>query len=225
MNAAICSVGARHEERSPVSHPAQATEHQPLAVCELLVEPWYVERSSLLSLCLRWTSGNLAEAEDLLGDVCLRILEGGEREGVVIASPSAFWATAINNLGRDRARRTRRWKFDRAGNDLDFLGRLPAQTISAEQQVFLNECLVATGRKLARLNERQRAAVLLRSGGLDYPGIGDSLCTSAVNARKLVQTARKLLNTPRRCKRTRAPSRSRATGFRARKPHFFVLES
>jgi RNA polymerase sigma factor (sigma-70 family) len=157
--------------------------------------PWPTGRRSLLALCLRWTRGNLAEAEDLLGDACLRILEVASRgELPIAASPSAFWVTVINNLGRDRLRRARRWKFENEGRESNALSALPAPTVGADQQVLLKECLVATDRKLRCLNERQRAAVLLRGRGVGYSGIGELLSTSPANARKLVEMARRRLN-------------------------------
>jgi RNA polymerase sigma factor (sigma-70 family) len=162
-----------------------------------VVGPWLFGRAALLSLCLRWTNGNRAEAEDLLGDACVRILEGDYRTGAQVGSPVAFWATVINNLGRDRIRRTRRWKLESPDDDSSVLGALPAPTISAEQQLFLRECLAATARKLTLLTPKQRNALLLRSRGLDYSVIGESLQTTAANSRKLVETARKLLSSPR----------------------------
>ncbi len=171
------------------------------------------ERSSLLGICLRWTRGNFTEAEDLLGDACLRVLECDEREPDEAGRSLAFWATVINNLGRDRNRRTRRWNFDYQHRSSDTLGTLPARTISAEQQVFLKECLVAADRGLAQLNDRQRTAILLRSAGIDYSEIGEALSTTSANARKIVETARAALkraSAPHERRIRRAPS-SRAS--------------
>lgn len=186
------------------SSRARAETNQLAHAAQAVVSPWLAERSLLLRLCLRWTRGDLAEAEDLLSDACLRILEGGECESEV-RSPVAFWATVINNLGRDRLRHRRRWHFDYQRSDADALGALPTCTISAEQQMFLKECLAATDRQLTRLSERQRSAILLRSGGLGYSEIGAALCTSKANARKLVETARRALNAPRGLETPLAP--------------------
>ncbi|HYQ04713.1 MAG TPA: sigma-70 family RNA polymerase sigma factor [Polyangiaceae bacterium] len=164
------------------------------------------KRSLLLGFCLRWTRGNLSEAEDLLGDACVRIMEGGYSAGVRVARPIALWATVINNLGRDRARHRRRWRFDVRGPDMDSLNDLPAHTVSAEHQVIVNERLEATARKLQSLNQRQRTAMLLRGGGLGYSRIGESLCTSPANARKLVETGRRFLNSGDRSKASRKPA-------------------
>ena len=173
------------------------------ATCPLAT-PWPSGRRALLVLCLRWTRGNVAEAEDLLGDASLRILEGSTGTDHPVASPIAYWATVINNLGRDRIRRARRWRFERDGQDSDALSALPAHTVSADQQVFLKECLLATARQLRLLNEKQRTAVLLRGRGLGYSGIGEVLSTSPANARKLVETARRQLNS----RGARVPARS-----------------
>ena len=160
----------------------------------LLDAEWLTRRRALLNLCLRWTAGNVAEAEDLLSDACLRILEQSGNASVGVAHSIGFWATVINNLGRDRVRRIRRWKFDCLGDDPDPWAALPAHTISAEQHVASKERLSAAIAKLACLSENQRNAILLRCAGLGYSGIGEMLGTSEANARKLVEAARRALN-------------------------------
>jgi len=195
MNAIVGSVAqARAKRLVAVQLHVPETSRSSAGESSSLMAPWLYERATLLSLCLRWTHGNVAEAEDLLGDACLRVIEGSGRREIEITSPLAFWATVINNLARARIRRTRRWKFEHGSNDAGVLGLLPAHTISAEQQVSLRECLAATERQLEHLNDKQRSALLLRCRGLDYPGIGKLLGTSVANARKLVETARRSLN-------------------------------
>ena len=149
-----------------------------------------LRRNLLLKRCLRWTGGNLPEAEDLLGDAWLRVLEGAEQQpGSRVLNPRSFLLTVINNLGRDRLRRARRWQ---RGDDVD-CETLEALTSSAEHLVFLRELLAATAKGLGRAGERQRAALLLRSSGVEYSRIAVFLSTSEPNARKLVETARGLL--------------------------------
>ena len=185
------------------------------------VLPWASERPALLGMCLRWSRGNLAEAEDLLGDACLRILEREEGDSLGMSCPLAFWATVINNLGRDRRRRSRRWNFDHRG---ELLGALPARTVSAERQMFLKECLTETDRGLAQLKDRQRAAVLLRTAGIDYPEIGDALSTSSANARKIVETARAALRSPFHSSSSTARAQRRTSNPRARVLHSYLVE-
>ena len=186
-----------------------------------VVDPWLSGRSALFRLCLRWTNGNRAEAEDLLSDACVRILEGEYRAVGEVDSPIALWATVINNLGRDRIRHTRRWKLESRTDDSSVLGALPAPTISAEQQLFLRECLAATARKLTLLTPKQRSALLLRSRGLDYSVIGESLHTTAANSRKLVETARKLLSSPR----ARKAAAERGSGDATHERRSYAVES
>lgn len=205
--------------------PRYRTETNPLLGCGMrsVVKAWLSEHAMLLGICLRWTRGDLAEAEDLLGDACLRILETtGSDSGV--AHPLAFWATVINNLGRDRSRRKRRWNFDPPGRSAELLGGLPAGSMSAEQQIHLKQCLSATNRDLARLSDRQRTAVLLRSAGIEYSEIGEALSTSSTNARKIVETARSVL---RSLWTASAPTgtQCRTSGSRMRPVPSYLVES
>lgn len=190
-----------------------------------VVAPWIFERSALLGICLRWTRGNFAEAEDLLGDACLRILEGDQRDSAQVDRPLAFWATVINNLGRDRSRRTRRWNFDHQGPTGELLGALPARGMSAEQQMFLKECLRSTDRDLARLSDRQRTAILLRGAGIGYSELGDALSTSSVNARKIVETARAALRSHSAAGPSGKAPRRRSGSSRGHYLHSYLVES
>jgi RNA polymerase sigma factor (sigma-70 family) len=151
------------------------------------------ERRELLRHCLRWTRGDLSEAEDLLGDACLRVVEATRRGDANPNSPASFWVTVINNLGRDRLRRARRWRFDCGEEGWDTLLALFAPASDTEERVCQRELLEAAVRELQQLNVKQRAALLLRSRGVEYPRIGELLDTSSANARKLVETARNAL--------------------------------
>lgn len=151
------------------------------------------QRTELLRRCLRWTRGDLSEAEDLLGDACLRVVEATRAGGGSLNSPASFWVTVINNLGRDRLRRARRWRFDRGDEGWDTLLGMLAPASDTEERASQRERLEVAVRELKQLNEKQRAALLLRSRGVEYPRIGELLDTSCANARKLVETARTAL--------------------------------
>jgi RNA polymerase sigma factor (sigma-70 family) len=144
-------------------------------------------RHSLLKRCLRWVNGNRAEAEDLLGDAWLRLLESSSRGDARPCNQSAFLLTVIDNLGRDRLRRARRWRHG-GPNEYE---SLEATTTTAEQLVLMRERLVRTAQQLDTMRCRERAALLLRSSGVEYGAIAAVLATSETNARKLVETARK----------------------------------
>jgi DNA-directed RNA polymerase specialized sigma24 family protein len=151
-------------------------------------------------------------------------LESDEGDSTEVDRPLAFWVTVINNLGRDRSRRTRRWNFDHGGTG-DLLCALPAGSMSAEQQMFLKECLTATDRGLARLSDRQRTAVLLRSAGIDYSEIGETLSTSSANARKIVETARTALQSPPASGTPRKTARRRPGSAHERPVYSYLVES
>jgi RNA polymerase sigma factor (sigma-70 family) len=160
--------------------------------------PWLSSHSTLRRLCLRWTNGNPSEADDLLSDACLRVMELSEKRSCELLSPLSFWVTVINNLGRDRRRHARRWKLERPSEQSDLLASLPARGADLEECMLAKESLAATTQQLDALTARQRAAVLHRSRGLGYSSIAELLETSPVNARKLVETARHLLKVAER---------------------------
>lgn len=140
-----------------------------------------------LKRCLRWVNGNRAEAEDLLGDAWLRLLEASNRQGAPPCNHGSFLLTVIDNLGRDRLRRARRWQQ----GGLNEYESLEALTTTAEHLLLLRERLVSTAQQLDTMKDKERAALMLRSSGVEYVAIAAALATSEMNARKLVETARK----------------------------------
>jgi RNA polymerase sigma factor (sigma-70 family) len=148
-------------------------------------------RPALLRVCLRWTRGDVLEAEDLLSDAYLRALEARRTSSFAIKSPLGWWTTIIGNLGRDRLRRSRRRPV--ADLSTEAFGELPDQAPSLDEVVSAREQLETTLEAIDRLSETQRLAVVYRGAGQDYPGIARCLGTSVVNARKMVQTARDTL--------------------------------
>jgi len=171
-----------------VSSTASGT---PSATAPALDDASAFHGDALLKCCLRWTRGDLAEAEDLLGDAYLRVMEASQLRPCQLHKPRSFWLTVINNLGRDRLRRTRRWRTE--GDEDAALESLEARGQSAEDLVLLRECLAEAARRLTQLSQKQRSALLLRSNGAEYAEIAALLATSETNARKLVEMARQLL--------------------------------
>jgi RNA polymerase sigma-70 factor (ECF subfamily) len=149
--------------------------------------PWHASRPRLLRLCLRFTRGNLAEAEDLLGEAYLKAIEA-QSQGVHIQSQISFSTTIIANLARDRHRATRNGHMQRSLADSD--SSLASDSPSPDQQVCARESLRQALRLLERVPGRQRWALLLRTLGDDYLRIAQTVGTTEQNARKLVQFAR-----------------------------------
>ena len=145
-----------------------------------------LRRPQLLKSCLRWTHGDWHEAEDLLGDAWLQLFENARRGAEQPLDIRAFLLTIINNLGRDKLRRARRWKRV----DVEACDSIQALTSSAEHLVWLRQRLARAELGLGYVGEKPRAALLLRTRGIDYVRIADLLSTSQANARKLVETAR-----------------------------------
>lgn len=149
--------------------------------------PWLSSRPRLLRLCLRFTRGDHAEAEDLLSDACLKTLEA-RREGVSIERPLAFSVTVIANLARDRRRAAKSRLLRHALADADTWQSAGAP--APDQQAAARERLQLALESLEQVPGRQRRALLLRTLGDEYPDIAQGLGTSEQNARKLVQSAR-----------------------------------
>jgi RNA polymerase sigma factor (sigma-70 family) len=159
---------------------------------------WLVHRPALMRLCLRWTRGNRANAEDLLSATCLKgmqVLQAGVTSPVDSAS---WWATIVANLARDLHRRRRC-----EGEVLDyyyyydFPGSQPCGSGQSERRLVAREALARTFSRLMALGHRQRQAVLLRGVGNDYVEIARHLGTSTQNARKAVQLGRDALRSSR----------------------------
>lgn len=166
----------RNENGSSRSHPPGLA----------LLAASQLERRRLLRWCLRWTDGNVTDAEDLLNEAWLRTFES-PNDPSSIREPSAFLVTIIANLGRDQRRKPRTARFDPSRRGArEFVSNAPAPDDHASAREGLER--VAT--RLEGVPPRQRSALLMRCAGDDYSSIARAVDTSAQNARKLVQFAR-----------------------------------
>lgn len=158
-----------------------------------LVEFLRNQRPALLALCRRWCGGNSADADDLLGDACLRAFEALSETHYELASPLGWWATIIANVARDRARKYVR--RHRASAELTELwsGAPSGDGASIDERLGLSRSLERVQARMSRLARTQRLAVTFRSFGDEYDEIARKLGTSNDNARKLVQMGRRSL--------------------------------
>jgi len=169
---------------------------------------WTRNRPALSRLCVRWSRGHLHDADDLLGDASLKVLEALGRMPAAVDNLLAFWATVIVNVARDRlrARARRRHVESRDPSDFENIAD-PADDFElrlSARSVVLHASLV-----LPTLSAEQQLALVRRTRGDEYPCIAASLGTTEQNARKLVQVARDSL----RALRADSP---RARGSRGR---------
>lgn len=181
-----------------------ATDRQSTAF-DTLLRFGLKRRSALFQLCLRWTKGNRADAEDLLSEACLRVLESS----CVASDPMAFWATTISNLGRDRFRRLERrralaWRATGT----------PPESAPPESMVLSRHILTSTLANLSLLPPQQGNALAMRANGMAYRDIAQQLGTRQACARKLVQLARSQLRRTFACNEhgsAKHPSNRRST--------------
>jgi RNA polymerase sigma-70 factor (ECF subfamily) len=129
-----------------------------------------------------------ARAEELTQDVFVRIYNAAERYEAK-ARFSTYVFGIAHNLALNELARAHR-KHEQSRSDLTELGAIdpspgPEEKLDAERMRQRLE------RALARLPERQRAAVLLRSEqGLDYEEIAGSLETTVASVKSLLHRAR-----------------------------------
>jgi RNA polymerase sigma factor (sigma-70 family) len=157
---------------------------------------WQANRAALMRLCRRWSDGNQADAEDLLGDAYLRALEARASAPAAPARPLAWWSTIIANSARDRARRggTRARAVERLRVEWYRLSQVPPS--APDEQFVLRHRIRAVRLQISALNAQQKAALTLRTSGFGYDEIGRALGVSTPHARKLVQLARAVLRRP-----------------------------
>jgi RNA polymerase sigma-70 factor (ECF subfamily) len=132
-----------------------------------------------------------ARAEELTQDVFVRIYNAADRY-----EPKARFSTWIfgiaHNLGLNELARAHR-RYERGDTPLEELGASdPAP--GADEQVEADELRVRLERALAKLPDRQRAALLLRSEqGLAYEEIAGALDASVSSVKSLIHRARETL--------------------------------
>lgn len=174
--------------------PAAFTALKPRDSSEELVRFWRSHRVTLLRICKRWSKGNAADAEDLLGEACLRALQSLSAAPTELERPLAWWATVIANVARDKARR---WdRYSRVYADLPEAWRTRAALDlrpRLDEQLLLKAELEQVRCRMATLSGPQRLAITFRGFGDEYAEIAVKLGTSNTNARKLVQVGRRLL--------------------------------
>ena len=161
-----------------------------------LLDTCWLRRPRLLRLCLRWTHGNLPDAEDLLSEAWLRAMEA-PIDASSIRRPFSFLAAIIQNLGRDRLRGARNNQLDSSVQS-DGTPAFVSHASGPDELACARESLEHVFDVLQRVPGRQRSALLMRSRGDDYSCIAQGLGTSEENARKLVQFARAAVHGPRR---------------------------
>ncbi|MEP3115924.1 RNA polymerase sigma factor [Nisaea sp.] len=160
---------------------------------------WFEHQHLLLRQCMKMMSGNMADAEDALGNALVRasahFAEGG---GESIVNKRAWLSRLAHNACIDfyRARsRQKRWTDEIvAMADGDFIPSAPLPEPTPEDVAETGESMRSLQRGLDDLPERLRRPVILRFlEGRSYAEIAERLCITNCTARKRVQLARERL--------------------------------
>jgi RNA polymerase sigma-70 factor (ECF subfamily) len=132
-----------------------------------------------------------ARAEELTQDVFVRIYNAADRYEAT--AKFSTWVFGIaHNLGLNELARAHR-RYERGDTPLDELG-VADPSPAADDKLEATELRVRLERALAKLPERQRAALLLRSEqGLAYEEIATALDASVSSVKSLIHRARETL--------------------------------
>ena len=150
-------------------------------------------RAALYKICLRCAHGDRNEADDLLAEATLRVMEAYHPIQEQIANPISWWATIIRNIARDRHRqRARREPSEFLPVD-DAPEAPTSRALDGLSSLLARRELRTAFEAISRLPERQRRALLLRASGAEYDEIAREVGTTYANTRKLVQVARRQL--------------------------------
>ena len=148
---------------------------------------------------MQMMSGNMADAEDALGNAMVRasshFAEGG---GGAITNQRAWLSRLVHNACIDfyRARsRQKRWTDEIvAMADGDFIPSAPSPEPTPEEVAETGESMRSLQRGLDNLPEPLRGPIILRFlEGRSYAEIAERLCITNCTARKRVQLARERL--------------------------------
>ena len=160
---------------------------------------WSKHQNQLLRQCMRMMSGNMADAEDALGNAMVRasshFAEGG---GDAIANQRAWLSRLVHNACIDfyRARsRQKRWTDEvMAMADGGVMPSVPSPEPTPEEVAETGESLRSLQHGLDALPELLRVPLMLRFfEGLSYAEIAERLSIQNCTVRKRVQLARERL--------------------------------
>jgi len=143
----------------------------------------------LRRLCVRWTRGHQADAQDLLAEAYLRVVRNRGHDQPLPDNPIAWLSAIIANLARDQLRAKSRSIGSRARGDDDPASLCDPKSDS-DKTFIARELLSETLKRVQNLSATQRRALLARSTGEEYEVIAAQLATTPANVRKLVQMAR-----------------------------------
>jgi RNA polymerase sigma-70 factor (ECF subfamily) len=150
---------------------------------------WFDQQAYFFRLCLRWTSGNTHDAEDVMGQVCVKVLEAGDEQVRAVRNPRAWITRVMHNLCIDSGRANER---SRVLTESEIAKPTPAP--APDLGVSRLELVDALTDAVRSLPAHLREVVILRLiEEQSYEDIHEALDISIPNARKRLQQARALL--------------------------------
>lgn len=174
----------RHERRAK-----RAAARPPELATNPLQRVWFEDQAYFRRLCLRWTAGNTHDAEDVMGQVCVKVLEAAGERADAVRNPRAWIARVMHNLCVDSGRASER---SRVLAETEVAAPNPSPP--PDLGVSRIELVDALTEAVRRLPNHLREVVILRLvEEQSYEDICGALDISIPNARKRLQQARALL--------------------------------
>lgn len=150
---------------------------------------WFDDQAYFRRLCLRWTSGNTHDADDVMGQVCVKVLEAAGERATAVRNPRAWIARVMHNLCVDTGRASERSRV-LAETALAVPPPAPAPDLGVSRAELVDALTDAMRQLPAHLRE---VVILRLVEEQSYEDICGALDISIPNARKRLQQARALL--------------------------------
>lgn len=182
---------ARRESQAGAAHERRGDA--PVLARGAVLRAWELDQNYFYRLCLGWTDGNVSDAEDVMGQAWVKILELElELEAArSIRNPRSWISRVLRNLCIDRGRA---YKRTQTLVREELAVPTPGPTPAPDADLVREQLAAALASALGRLPDSLREVVVLRLiRECSYEEIGRLLDISVPNARKRLQQARALM--------------------------------
>lgn len=175
----------RREQRRAARHAEVAPEERERSS---LWQTWSGEQDYFRGLCMRWLRGNRHDAEDVMSEAAIKLMELGVDAAAAVQNPRSWIGRVLHNLCADLGRRCIR---ARAIEDGWSTIREAACERAPDAQLHGNRVGVCVADAVDGLPEYMRSVLVMRMiDGLDYKEISSLLGITSAAARKRAQLAR-----------------------------------
>jgi RNA polymerase sigma factor (sigma-70 family) len=154
----------------------------------LLWATWTENRTYYHCLCLRWVRGNRHDAEDVMSEAAIKLMELDLRAAAEVHNPRSWIARVLHNLCADLGRKTIR---ARAIEEVCTTIRAAVDELTPDARLHENRVGTRVAEVVEELPECLRSVLVMRlADGLSYKQIAGRLGITDATARKRAQLGR-----------------------------------